>query len=243
MRRSRCNVIASAAAGLLLAAAAAGGCALPAAPGPTARDVIAVTGRGDVSVPPDTAVVRLGAEARGATLEDATRDVAARMTAILERVKALGVRDEDVSTVRYAVDPIQSPREPAAPGAPRIAGYRVSNLAQLRIRDVKGAARVVDAAVAAGANVVLGVSFTLQDRAAAEAAARERAVAAARTTATQLARAAGVALGPVLSIGEGTPVRPFDEIAVARTAVGPGPIEAGELTVAVTVEVRYAIER
>lgn len=226
----------------MLGAAAAGGCAVPAAPGPTARDVIAVTGRGDMSVPPDTAVVRLGAEARGATLEDATRDVAARMTAIVERVKALGVRDEDVSTVRYAVEPIQPPREPA-PGAPRIAGYRVSNLAQLRIRDVKGAARVVDAAVAAGANVVLGVSFTLQDRAAAEAAARERAVAAARTTATQLARAAGVALGPVLSISEGTPVRPFDEIAVARTAVGPGPIEAGELTVAVTVEVRYAIER
>jgi uncharacterized protein len=225
--------------------AVAAGCATPTSRAARAPHVIAVTGRGEVSVRPDTALVRLGAESRRPTLDEATMDVAQRMTTVLERVKALGVSDKDVATVRYAVEPLQppAPRSPDGGDPARIVGYRVSNVVQLKVRDVAAAGRVVDAAAAAGANVIQGVSFTLEDRAAAEAAARARAVASAQRTASELARAAGVGLGRLLSLEEGVAARPLaDGFAVARSTVGPGPIEAGELQVVVTVEARYAID-
>lgn len=226
----------------VLLAAAVAGCAAPATLGPRTPNVIAVTGRGEVSVKPDLAVVRLGAEARRPRLSEATEDVARRVTAVLERVKAVGVRAEDITTVRYAIDPLSAPR-PHAEDAARVVGYRVSNVVQIKVRDVGAVGRVVDAAVAAGANVIHGVYFTLDDRQAAEAVARERAVAAARAKAEELARAAGVRLGALVSVTEGVAVGPpVETFAVARQTVGPGPIEPGEQGVSVTVEMRYRIE-
>jgi uncharacterized protein len=226
---------------LVVALVVAAGCATPTVRAHRAN-VITVTGRGEAAVAPDTALVRLGAETRRPTLAEATTEVAQRMTTVLERVKALGVSDKDIATVRYSVEPIQPPRSPETEPA-RIVGYRVSNVVQLKVREVAAAGRVVDAAVAAGANLILGVSFTREDRMAAEAAARERAVASARAAASELARAAGVSLGRLLSLREGIPTRPVaDGFAVARATVGPGPIEAGELHISVTVEARYAIE-
>jgi uncharacterized protein len=222
---------------------AVAGCATPTVGAGRSANVITVTGRGEASVGPDTALVRLGAETRRPTLAEATTEVAQRMTTVLERVKALGVSDKDVTTVRYSAEPIQPPRGPDTVESARIVGYRVSNVVQLKVREVAAAARVVDGAVAAGANLILGVSFTREDRTAAMAAARERAVAAARSTASELARAAGVSLGRLLSLREGIPGRPAAEgFTVAQATVGPGPIEAGELQITVIVEARYAIE-
>jgi uncharacterized protein YggE len=226
----------------VLLAAAVGGCAAPATLSPRMPSVIAVAGRGETSVKPDLAIARLGAEARRPALGDATEDVARRMTAVLERVKSAGVRAEDVATVRYAIDPLAAPR-PAAEDVARVVGYRVTNVVAIKVRDVRAVGRVVDAAVAAGANVIEGVHFTLDDRKAAEAVARERAVAAARAKAEELARAAGVRLGALESVSEGIAVGPVVErFAVARQTVGAGPIEPGEQEVSVTVELRYRIE-
>lgn len=230
---------------LVLAAMLFAACAAPMSAMQDAG-VIAVAGRGEASVKPDTALVRLGAEARRPTLAEATSDVSQRMTAVLERLRATGVRPEDVATTRYAVEP-QLARRPGVPETEeslRIVGYRATNLFQVKVRDVAAVGRVVDAAVAAGANVVQGVVFTLEDRKAAETAARERAVAAAQATAAQLAKAAGVRLGPLVSLTEGVAgPRPVSsrEVMALQTS-GPGPIEAGELTLVVTVEARYRVE-
>jgi uncharacterized protein YggE len=230
---------------LILAAVLLAACAVPM--GATHEPgVIAAAGRGEVSVKPDTAIVRLGAEARRPTLAEATADVAHRMTAVLERVRAAGVRPEDIATTRYAVEP-QMARRPGMPESEeslRIVGYRASNLFQIKVRDVTAVGRVADAAVAAGANVVQGVLFILEDRKAAESAARERAVASAQATAAQLAKAAGVRLGPLVTLTEGVAgPRPVTgrEVMAMQTS-GPGPIEAGELTIVVTVEARYRVE-
>jgi hypothetical protein len=115
--------------GILLA-----GCASVGAPLVGERG-IAVTGSGRVSLPPDTAVLDAGVEARGPQLADATAEVDRLMRAVLARVKAAGVRDTDVRTTTYAIEPIAEPRQPADTGV-RIAGYQVSNVVQVRTRDV-----------------------------------------------------------------------------------------------------------
>lgn len=166
---------------------------------PAGEQGIAVTGTGRVALPPDTAVLEAGVEARAAQLADATGEVDGKMRAVLARVKALGVRDADVRTTTYAIDPVAEPRQSGDASA-RIVGYQVSNLVQIRTRDVNGLGRIVDAAGAAGANVVRNVHFTLDDPSRAEAEARALAMQAAAAKARHVAAAAGVRLGRLLSV-------------------------------------------
>jgi hypothetical protein len=222
---------------VLVAVTLVAGCTSAGALRPDERG-IAVTGSGRVARPPDTAVVELGVEARAANLTDATTDVDRKMRSVVARVKAQGVPDADIRTTVYAIDPLAEPRQPGDTSA-RIAGYRVSNIVQVRTRPADGIGRVVDAAVAAGANVVRNVHFTLDDPSRAEAEARTLAMQDAAARARQLAAAAGVRLGRVLSVTESSPVRPVGRMSLATA---PGPVEPGQLEVSVSLEARYAIE-
>jgi hypothetical protein len=142
------------------------------------------------------------------------------------------------------VDPLPALRraedEPA-----RVAGYRVVNIVQLRIRELPALGRIVDATMAAGATTIRSVRFTLAEPARAEADARALAVRDARARAQQLAEAGGVRLGEVLELTEGAPVRPFAERfgAAAGVVTAPGPFEPGQLEVVVTVTARYRLAR
>jgi len=205
-------------------------------------NVIVVGGTGRVSVAPDTALLTLGVESQAPTLAEATADAARRMSAVVARIKALGVADADIATVTYSVDPRTAPIDPARRDPPRIVGHQVSNIAQVTVRKLTEAGPILDAAVAAGANAVRGIRFTLADSTAAQAEARKRAVADALAKARQLAAAAGVTLGPVLTIRETATPQPVPMRAMALSAVST-PIEPGQLDVAVTIELRQAIQR
>jgi uncharacterized protein len=218
--------------GLLLA-----GCATFGDP-PTAERGIVVTGAGRIALRPDTGVIDVGVEARAARLADATGEVDRKMRDVLAAVRALGVRDADVRATVYAVEPIAEPRQTGSSGA-RIVGYQVSNVVQVRARAVDTLGKLVDAAVTAGANVVRNIHFALDDPARAEAEARALAMQDATARARQVAAAAGVRLGRLLSVTEGSPVRPVARMTLATAA---GPIEAGQLEVIVSLQARYAIE-
>jgi uncharacterized protein YggE len=200
---------------------------------------IAVTGTGRVASRPDTAVVEVGAETRAGRLGDATAEVDRTMRAVLAALKALGVRDPEVLTTAYAVDPVAEPRQAGDTGA-RIVGYRVSNVVQVRTRDVDGVGRIVDAAVRAGANVVRNVHFTIEDPLRVEAEARALAMQDAAAKARDVAAAAGVSLGRLLAVTESSPGRP---VARMSLATGPGPVQPGQLETTISLDARYAIDR
>jgi uncharacterized protein YggE len=230
---------------LLVAALAilSAGCAgRMAAPG-VEDDVIAVTGVGRFSAAPDTALLTLGVDSNAATLAEATGDAARRMTAVVARVKSFGVADADIATVSYSVDPRMAPADPMRRDEPpRIVGYHVGNVAQVTVRKLADAGPILDAAVTAGANTVRGIRFTLADPATAQSQARASAVADALAKARQLASAAGVKLGPVLSIRESSVSQPIPMRAMAARAEST-PIEPGQLEVTVSVDLRQAIQR
>ena len=205
---------------------------------PAGERGIVVTGMGRIALRPDTGVIDVGVEARAARLADATAEVDRKMRDVLAAVKALGVRDADVRTMVYAIDPIAEPRQ-AGDASARIVGYRVSNVVQVRARAVDGLGKIVDAAVTAGANVVRNVRFTLDDPSRAEAEARALAMQDATARARQVAAAAGVRLGRLLSATESSPVGPMARMTMATMA---GPVEPGQLEVTVSLLARYAIE-
>jgi hypothetical protein len=227
---------------LALVAVALGGCVTaPAAAPREAPSVIAVRGTGRVSVKPDTVLVHVGVEARAPSVADATADVNRRATAMLARVKALGVAEADIVTVAYTVNPVVAPRQNAEDPT-RILAYHASNLVGLRIRDLAAAGRILDEAMGAGANFVSSLQFTLGDPTPAESQARALAVRAAEREAKELAAAAGVQLGEVLSIEEDGATRPIlGRGQMVQHSLVPAPVEAGELEIAVSVQVRYRI--
>jgi uncharacterized protein YggE len=225
-----------------LAGLAAGCATRMAAPG-TDDDVIAVTGIGRFNAAPDAALLTLGVDSNAATLGEATGDAARRMSAVVARVKSFGVSDADVATVVYSVDPRMAPSDPLRRDEPpRIVGYHVANVAQVTVRKLADAGPILDAAVAAGANTVRGIRFTLADPATAQSQARANAVTDAQAKARQLAAAASIKLGPVLSIRESSVSQPIPMRAMAARAEVT-PIEPGQLEITVSVELRQAIQR
>ena len=212
--------------------------------GPGAEDdVITVTGLGKSSAAPDVALLTLGVDSNAATLGEATSDAARRMSAVVTRIKSLGVADADIATVAYSVDPRMAPIDPLRRDEPpRIVGYHVGNVVQVTVRKLADAGPILDAAVAAGANTVRGIRFTLADPATAQSQARANAVADALAKTRQLAIAAGIKLGPVLSIRESSVSQPIPMRAMAARAEST-PIEPGQLDVVVSVELRQTIQR
>ena len=100
----------------------------------------------------------------------------------------------------------------------------------------------IDALVASGANQIDGPSFTIADPAPLLAKAREAAVKDAIDRAQAYARAAGVTLGPILSIGEGGSYAPQPMArAMAFKADAITPVAAGEASVSANVSISWEI--
>lgn len=126
-------------------------------------------------------------------------------------------------------------------GSPTISGYVAANLLTVTIRDLAGLGQVLDAAVQDGANTLNGLSFGFTDPRPLMDEARKEAVADARARAELLATAAGVTLGRVVSISEGTPMQGPIPMYKAELAAAPVPIAGGEVDVEATVTIFYEI--
>jgi hypothetical protein len=110
---------------------------------------------------------------------------------------------------------------------------------------VKTLGPALDALVTAGANQINAISFSLRDPKPLLAAAREQAVADAIARAQTLTKAAGVTLGPILTIQEGGADVPRPVYVAARLMAGappPTPTAAGEQSVTASVSIVFEIK-
>lgn len=112
----------------------------------------------------------------------------------------------------------------------------------MRVLDLDRLPELLDAVLDEGANQFDGISFGLAEPGPAEDEARIAAIEDAQRKAAIMARAAGVTLGPIMSIREGGasggPV-PMMEMMESRAAM---PVAAGEVSVSVSVTVEWALE-
>lgn len=206
---------------------------------------ISVAGTGTVTVSPDVATLSLGVSAQAAAAAAAQARASGTMANVIAAVKAAGVAERDIATQWISLQP-QYDYQSGASGSPRILGYQASQSLSVKVRDLARSGAVIDAAVAAGANQVSGISFSLANPTAATNQAREAAMADARARAQALASAAGVTLGAPISISEvgaptPTPI-PFDRsLAVPSSSGQATPVQAGTTEVEVEVQVTYAL--
>lgn len=196
---------------------------------------------GEASVAPDLAVVSFAVSGSGKDLQPTRDDVNSRSSAVLARLRELGVADADLRAPDVGIHPEYDYRK-----GQRLTGYRVTRQMTARVRDLERLGQILDGLVSAGANEVQGAQMTASDPSGAEHAALEAAVKAARAKAEVLAKAAGVKLGAVARIEEAeSGARPFPEIramaAMAEAADVATEVAPGELTVTRQLRIWFLI--
>lgn len=187
--------------------------------------------------------------------EEAETDEAETEEAESEEAESGEAEDDAVSgeSEEAASEPTESTAEGEADNDVDdvdVVGYQLTQLIQVTIRDIDTTGDMIDVALDAGANRVGSIYFEVEDRAEAVAQARELAVENAREKAEDLADLTGVGLGAPLNIREhsssASPVR-MDEVAQEEMAADAdggtaAPIQPGQSTVRVDVEIIYDIE-
>jgi hypothetical protein len=204
---------------------------------------ITVISEGVASAQPDRALLSAGVAVTRPTAAEALAEAGRVSGAILAKLDELGIPRASVQTAGLSLFPVydNAPRPNA--GEATITGYRAINQLTVRVDDLNRVGPVLDGVVAAGANQIGGVRFGLKDDSALRAQAIQAAGAGARPEAQAMAGSLGLQLGPVLSVREEGTFSPMPAAveaapADARTGV---PIEGGQLSVRVRVQVTYAI--
>jgi uncharacterized protein YggE len=200
---------------------------------------ISVTGEATVSAPPDLAQIEGGVTTEARTAREASDSNNAAMGKVLLALKGAGIEEKDFQTSRLTLQPQYAPNRN---GANAVVGYRASNRVTIRLRDVTKVASVVDMLVAAGANELGGINFTVSGASKLLDDAREQAIADARRKAEIYAKAAGVTLGSPISISEEGSPGPMPYRRMAAGMAASAPVAQGEETLRVTVSVSWAIK-
>ena len=205
---------------------------------------VTVVGQGTAYGQPDQATVVVGVETFATTVQEATTQNQATLDSVMAALEAAGIPAEDIQTTNYSLYAEQIYGDKGPEG---IAGYRVSNQVNVKMRDIALVGDVLAAVTEAGANAIYGVNFSVADPAALEAEARALAMADARKRAESLAELGGVSLGNVTIISEvvGTPVYPMmgaGGFAMEQAASAVPGISPGQLSYQVQVQVTYGIQ-
>jgi uncharacterized protein YggE len=213
---------------------------------PTTADppAIVVAGEGVVKVTPDQAWVRIGTESRSKNSKEAQQRNAEVMTAVQQKLAALGIPKDAIKTVGVDLQPefdYQNNRQ-------TLRGYVARNTIEVRVDDFAKVGDVLDAAVGSGATNVHGLRFDVKNRDAVEQQALRQAVASGMEKAQTIAAAAKRGVDRIIRIeeqfvGDGGP-RPMMERAVMSrmAADAPTPVEAGEIEIRAMVRVTVAIK-
>lgn len=219
---------------------------------PALAGTMQITGHGEVVAAPDTAYVSSGVTSQGATAKDALDANSADMAALIAALKGAGIEAKDIQTSGFSVNPNYVYTDARDANGytlpPKINGYIVTNGVTVRVRDLTILGTVLDQAVTVGANTINGVTFAVADPSELYDEARRQAFADAKHKADLYAAAASLELGAIELISEQVGyVQPPQPYTMRAEAVGAPsdkavPIEAGQLTFTIDMNVNWTID-
>jgi hypothetical protein len=206
---------------------------------------IVVGGTGEASAVPDQAQVSAGVVTQAATAEAALEANNDAMEQVFETLENAGIEEHNIRTSNFSVSPQYESFRDNDSNPRRIVAYQVSNQLTIIVEDIDELGGTLDALVRSGANQLNGISFSISDPKPLEEEARRAAVQDAIAKAQTLADAAGVTLGPIISIQEGgggyQPPMPVMAMR-AESFDSSVPVARGESTIAIGVSITYAIQ-
>ena len=209
---------------------------------PYAVRTIEVDGHGETRTSPDVADLNLAIDTQARTAEEAASSNAALATKVIDALKSkLGDKGK-ITTSGYSLNPRYQERPSARP---TIIGYDASNSVMLHTGALDLIGALIDSAIAAGANRVNSLSFSVENDTKARTEAIAIATRDARAQAQALASALDVKLGKVLkatTVAQQRPIPVMAGRAMAMAANVSTPVEPGEVEVPATVSLTFEIE-
>ena len=205
--------------------------------------VVVTMGEGSIKRAPDRAWVTIAAESRAKTPAEVQKINADAMSAVMQKLKGLGLPAEAIRTAAYEL----RPEFDYANNRQTLRGYVARNAIEVRVDDLPKLGEVLDVAVAAGATSVSGIRFDLKDRANAEQMALQRAIADARAQADTAAQAAGMKVDRIVRLevhrdAAMPPPRPMAAMRAEMAMSAEPPMAPGELEIKATVTLTAAIK-
>lgn len=208
---------------------------------------IRVIGRAQAETPPDFAAIEIGVQSRGPTPSAALDAASQAARGTIAVAREVGVPEADIGTSAVTLQPAtKTVRGPDGSVREQPDGYVAANRVRVRLADMGKLGDLMRRALDAGANRIEGISFGLRDPAGVDAAVQVAAMRDARAQGERLAEAAGVRLGPAVSIaspprGDGARPLPYAAMKAAPRGREPVPIEAGTIETGAEVEAVFAI--
>ncbi len=206
------------------------------------KHIINISAEGKVTVKPDQAIINAGVQTDGVTAIDAQNANTNLANKMIAFVKGQGVEDKDVSTSGYNL----YPKYDYTKGNGQITGYTANQSVTVKVNDLEKVGKILDGLTKNGANQINGVNYTFQDPDNFREQAREAALKNAREKAENLARAAGVRLGKLITFSENSGGVPMPYYADKGYGMGGGgaavpSVEPGVQDITAQISVSYEI--
>ena len=230
---------------------------------PSSFRSFSVSGEGKLTAIPDVAEFSFGVITQGGkNIADVQKQNTEKMNALVGFIKSQGVKDEDIKTQQFSIEPryqyydcssrvimsIGSESSPCPP--PDIVGYTITQSALVKVRDFDKIGAIMGELSQKGANSVSQLSFTIDDKTRIESEAREEAIKQAQDKARSIAKTGDFKIGKLLTITENV----YQPVPMYRDAVGgygkalsmevapvAPSIEPGSQEVSITVYLSYEI--
>jgi uncharacterized protein YggE len=209
----------------------------------TSLRTLTVNGTGRAYLTPDIAYISVGVHTEGPDAAQAVTSNNVNSLKVADALEDFGIEPEDIRTTNFSIFPQQQYDQDG-----KLTGviYVVDNTVFVTLRDLDQIGDVFNAVVEAGANNINSVQFDVEDKSEALSEARDDAVEDAQSQADELAKAAGVGLGPVQNISTFSSGIPYPIIGGkgggAMAAEVSVPISPGQMIVTVEVHMIYEIQ-
>lgn len=176
-------------------------------------NTISVSAEGKVQAVPDLAIVNLGVLTQGSDPSSVQEQNSGKVNKIIDYIKQQGISKDDISTSQFNI----FPQYDYSNGKNNIIGYQLNQTITVKVRGVEKStevlSKILKGSLQQGANEVNGVSLGFDDADNLRQEARKLAIDKAKLKAQDLAQAAGLKLGKVVSISEsenyGGPIMPY----------------------------------
>ncbi len=210
----------------------------------TNNPVVDISVNESVMAKPDCATFSTGVETLAPTANAAIRQNAEKMSAIVAKLKKLGIADKDIQTTQIGLS--QSFDYSNSNSQPVFKGFQASNMVMVKLRDLKKLGSFLDALASDGATNFAGPNFQVDDNTKLTEQAREKAWTSAQVKGLAYAKRAGYTNIRVLKVSEGTGAYRYeynapaaDASASATKSSADTPIAPGEIGVSVALSVVY----
>ncbi|MHB8107341.1 MAG: SIMPL domain-containing protein [Candidatus Cryosericum sp.] len=204
---------------------------------------VSVSGTGKITVKPTIARISFGVFTHDDKSSIAQANNDAIMAKISAALKAAGIKDEDIQTIGYSLQPHYTWDKTTEKSV--LDGYDMNHNMSVTVRTIKDAGKFVGIIADNGANTVDGIAFDVDDAVLEQTklTALDLAMANARKKADIVAKAAGRTILSVQTVvvndASSTPYPMYRNSLTAGEAQSVAPVEAGSMDIQVSVSIVY----